>query len=170
MDLGIQGRCAIVTAASQGLGRACATSLAREGAEVWITARTRETLEETAREIAESTGGTVHAVPGDITSDSGRTAVLDACPQPDILVANPGVKQTPDDFRTMSREDWNFWMEAHFYSTLELIRAVAPGMCERRFGRIVSMSVSFIKFPQINFAASHAARLGLSGAIATMVR
>ncbi len=170
MDLGIQGRRAIVTGASKGLGRACATSLAQEGVEVWITARTKETLEETAREIAESTGGTVHAVPGDITTEEGRATVLQACPEPDILVANPGVKQTPDDFRTMSRADWDFWMEAHFYSTLDLIRAVAPDMCERRFGRIVSMSVSFIKFPQVNFAASHSARLGLSGAIASMVR
>jgi 3-oxoacyl-[acyl-carrier protein] reductase len=170
MDLGIQGRRAIVTGASKGLGRACATSLAQEGVEVWITARTKETLEETAREIAESTGGTVHAVPGDITTEEGRATVLQACPEPDILVANPGVKQTPDDFRTMSRADWDFWMEAHFYSTLDLIRAVAPGMCERRFGRILSMSVSFIKFPQVNFAASHSARLGLSGAIASMVR
>ena len=146
-----------MTAASKGLGRACATSLAGEGVEVWITARTKEMLEETAREIAESTGATVHAVPGDITTEEGRAAVLEACPEPDILVANPGVKQTPDDFRTMSRADWDFWMEGHFYSTLDLIRAVAPGMCERRFGRIVSMSVSFIKFPQVGFAASHSA-------------
>jgi 3-oxoacyl-[acyl-carrier protein] reductase len=170
MDLGIKGRKAIVTAASKGLGRACTTSLAREGVEVWINARTKETLDVAAREIEESTGGKVHSVPADVTTEEGRAAVLAACPEPDILVANPGVKQTPHDFRTMSRADWDFWMEAHFYSTLDLIRALAPGMCERRFGRIVSMSASFIKFPQVNFAASHSARLGLSGAIASMVR
>ncbi len=51
-----------------------------------------------------------------------------------------------------------------------MIQSVAPGMCERKFGRIVNMSVSFIKFPQSGFAHSHAARLALSGAVAAMVR
>ncbi len=170
MDIGIQGRRAIVTAASKGLGRACAFSLAREGAEVWITARTKEPLEEAASDIAERTGGTVHAVPGDITTEEGRAAVLDACAEADILVANPGVRQVPADFRTMARADWDDWLGWHFYSSLDLIRALVPGMSERRFGRIVNMSVSFIKFPQVGFAASHAARLALSGAIASMTR
>lgn len=170
MDLGIAGRRAIVTAASKGLGRACALSLAQEGAEVWITARTKGPLEGAASDLAERTGGTVHAVPGDITTEGGRHAVLDACAEPDILVANPGVRQVPADFRAMARADWDEWLGAHFYSSLDLIRAVVPGMCARRFGRVVSLSVSFIKFPQVGFAASHAARLALSGAIASMVR
>jgi 3-oxoacyl-[acyl-carrier protein] reductase len=170
MDLGISGRNAIVTAASKGLGRACAFALAREGAEVWIAARTREPLETAASDIAARTGRPVHAVVADVTTEEGRHAILDACREPDILVANPGVRQTPADFRTMTRADWNAWMDAHFFSSLELIRAVVPGMCERHFGRVVSLSVSFIKFPQPGFAASHAARLALAGAIGSMVR
>ena len=80
------------------------------------------------------------------------------------------MRQTPADFRMLTREDWNGWMEAHFYSALEMIQAVVPGMCERRFGRVVNLSVSFIKFPQVNFSHSHAARLALAGAVAAMVR
>jgi 3-oxoacyl-[acyl-carrier protein] reductase len=70
----------------------------------------------------------------------------------------------------MTRADLDGWMEAHFYSALELIRAVVPGMCERRFGRVVNISVSNIKFPQVNFGHSHGARLALAGAVASMVR
>ena len=170
MELGIAGRRAIVCGGSKGLGRAAALALSREGAEVWIAARTRETLQTAAAEITAETGNGVHAVAADVTSADGRTSILEACPAPDIMVTNPGVRQVPADFRTMERADWDGWFEAHFYASLELIRRAVPGMCDRRFGRIVNMSVSFIKFPQVNFAGSHAARLALAGAIAAMVR
>jgi 3-oxoacyl-[acyl-carrier protein] reductase len=170
VDLGLKGKRALVCGGSKGLGRAVAVSLGREGVEVWIAARSREMLEVAAEEISSETGCTVHAVAGDVTTEEGRTAMISACPEPDILVTNPGVRQVPHDFRTMSRAEWDGWMDAHFYASLELIRASVPGMCERKFGRVVNLSVSFIKFPQVNFAASHAARLALSGAIASMVR
>lgn len=170
MDLGLKGRRALVCGGSKGLGRAAAVSLAREGVEVWIAARSADALTVAAEEIARETGATVHGVAGDVTTEAGRAAMLEACPAPDILVTNPGVRQVPHDFRTMERAEWDGWMDAHFYSSLELIRATVPGMCERKFGRVVNLSVSFIKFPQVNFAASHAARLALSGAIASMVR
>lgn len=170
MDLGIKGRRALVCGASKGLGKAAAAALAGEGADLTLVARTRETLDAAAREIAAATGATVSTVAADVTAADGRAAVLAACPAPDILVTNPGVRQTPDDFRTLDRAGWDAWMEAHFYSALELIRAVVPGMCQRRFGRVVNISVSFIKFPQVNFGHSHAARLALAGAISAMVR
>ena len=170
MDLGIRGRLALVCGGSKGLGRAAAAALAGEGVDIVLVARTHDTLERTAREIAAETGVRVLPVAADVTSPAGRTAILAACPNPDILVTNPGVRQTPEDFRTMGRADWDRWMEAHFFSALELIRAVTPGMCERHFGRVVNISVSNIKFPQVNFGHSHAARLALAGAIAAMVR
>jgi 3-oxoacyl-[acyl-carrier protein] reductase len=68
MDLGIRGRTAIVCAASKGLGKGCAVSLAREGVDLVITARGKEALEATAAEIRKSCGVTVTAVPGDITT------------------------------------------------------------------------------------------------------
>jgi 3-oxoacyl-[acyl-carrier protein] reductase len=170
MDLGIAGRRAIVCGGSKGLGRAAALALAREGVDVYLVARTLATLESAAAEIERETGSRAVPVQGDITTVEGRAAVLSACPQADILVTNPGVRQTPADFRTMPREEWLGWLDAHFFSALEMIRALVPGMTERRFGRVVNISVSFIKFPQVGFAHSHSARLALAGAIASMVR
>lgn len=170
MELKIAGRHAVVCGGSKGLGRAAAMSLAREGVRLTLVARSLDQLVSTAAEIAAETNVDVKYVAADITTEAGRTAVLADCPDPDMLVTNPGVRQVPEDFRTMTRDRWNYWMDAHFYSSLELIRAVAPGMCERRFGRIVNISVSFIKFPQTGFGHSHSARLALAGAIASMVR
>lgn len=170
MDLGIEGRRAIVTAASKGLGRACAMSLASEGVAVTIMARTKKDLEATADEIAAATGVEVRAVAGDFNVDADRQRLLESCPGPDILVNNPGVRQVPTDYREIDRDEWLRWLNDHFLSSVSMIQAVAPGMCERGFGRIVNLSVSFIKFPQPGFAHSHAARLALSGAVAAMVR
>jgi len=170
MDLGIRGRRAIVCGGSKGLGRAAALALAREGVEVYLAARTQGTLEATAAEISRETGSKTFTAAGDVTTAEGRAAILQACPEPDILVTNPGVRQTPADFRTMSRDEWQGWLDVHFFSALEMIRAVVPGMAGRRFGRIANISVSFIKFPQVDFGHSHSARLALAGAIASMVR
>ena len=151
MDLGIRGRRAIVCGGSKGLGRAAAVALAREGVEVYLAARTQATLEAAAAEITKETGAKAVPALGDVTSAEGRAAILKACPEPDILVTNPGVRQTPADFRTLSRDEWQGWLDVHFFSSLEMIRAVVPGMAARRFGRIANISVSFIKFPQVDF-------------------
>lgn len=170
MDLGIAGRRAIVCAASQGLGRACAESLAREGVHLTLNARREAPLAQAAQEIRAAHGVEVDIVAGDVNEQEARDRLLAACPAPDILVCNPGVRQVPGDFRTWSREDWLWWWDAHFHSMIDLVSRVTPGMSERRFGRVVSITVSFIKFPQVGFAHSHAARLALSGAIAAMTR
>lgn len=170
MDLGIAGRRAIVCAASQGLGRACAESLAREGVHLVLNARREEPLAQAAQEIRAAHGVEVDIVAGDVNEQEARDRLLAACPAPDILVCNPGVRQVPGDFRTWSREDWLWWWDAHFHAMIDLISRVTPGMSERKFGRVVSITVSFIKFPQVGFAHSHAARLALSGAIAAMTR
>src|SRR5256885_16224282 len=96
MDLGIRGRTALVCAASKGLGRACAFSLAREGGRLTITARGRDALEATAAEIGRACGVEVIPVVGDITTEEGRRAALAACPSPDILVTNAGGPPTRD--------------------------------------------------------------------------
>jgi len=170
VNLGLRGRKAIVCAASRGLGRAAAFSLAREGVDVTLVARTADTLDRAADELRRDTGVEVTTVAGDINTEAGQEAAFAACPAPDILVNNPGVRQVPGDFRTLPKQEWQHWLDVHFLSSVQLIQKVVPGMCERRFGRIVNMSVSFIKFPQVGFAHSHAARLALSGAVASMVR
>ncbi|MEM9315837.1 MAG: SDR family oxidoreductase [Pseudomonadota bacterium] len=171
MDLGISGRSAIVSAASRGLGLACARSLAREGVSLTMNARSADALEASAAAIREEFGVEVRAVAADFNRAEGRAAILEAAGgRCDILVNNPGVRQVPTPYKDITPDDWRQWLEDHFLSSIEMVQAVAPGMQERGFGRIVNMSVSFIKFPQVGFAHSHAARLALSGAVAAMSR
>lgn len=170
MDLGIKGKTAIVTAASRGLGLATARSLAREGVNVTMNARTEGALKDAAEAVRKDFGVEVKTVAADFNTEEGRAALLDAAGPPDILVNNPGVRQVPTPYSEIAAEDWRYWLEVHFLSSVDMIQRVAPGMAERKFGRIVNMSVSFIKFPQVGFAHSHAARLALSGATAAMVR
>src|SRR5215475_3538954 len=98
MDLGIKGKNAIVCAASKGLGKGCAMSLAREGVNLVITARGSDALEAAAEELRKKFGVKVTAVVGDITTPQGREAALKAGPSPDILVNNAG-GPPPGDFR-----------------------------------------------------------------------
>lgn len=170
MDLGLKGKRAIVTAASRGLGLATARSLAREGVNLTMNARSADPLNVAAAAIRSDFGVEVTPIAADFNDRAGREAILAASGDVDILVNNPGVRQVPTPYAQISAEDWRYWLEVHFLSSVEMIQAVTPGMQERRFGRVVNMSVSFIKFPQIGFAHSHAARLALSGATAAMVR
>lgn len=171
MDLGIRGRRAIVSAASRGLGLAAARSLAAEGVSLTLNARSKDALEEAGAAIRADFGVDVVCVAADFNSVEGRAAILEgAGGECDILVNNPGRRQVPTPYAEISAQDWREWMDDHFLSSVEMIQAVAPGMQARKFGRIVNMSVSFIKFPQVGFAHSHAARLALSGASAAMAR
>ena len=169
MDLGIRGKTALVCGASKGLGRGCATSLAREGCRVTLVARERKALEKTAEEIRATTGATVTTVAADITSDEGRAAALAACPQPDILVTNAG-GPPPGDFRKFAREDWLRAVNANMLTPIELIRATVDGMLSRRFGRIVNITSSAVKAPIGELALSNGARSGLTGFVAGLAR
>ena len=169
MDLGIRGRTALVCAASKGLGRACAVSLAREGACLVITARGREALEATAAEIRKASGVEVTAVAGDITTDEGRRAALAACPAADILITNAGGPPT-GDFRDWDREAWLKAVNANMLTPIELIKATLDGMIARRFGRIVNITSTSVKAPIPALGLSNGARAGLTGFIAGLAR
>ena len=169
MDLGIRGRKAIVCAASKGLGRACATSLVREGVELFITARTVHELERTAREIHDATGVKVTPVPGDISTEEGRRAALAACPAPDILVNNAG-GPPPGDFREWDRAAWIKALDANMLAPIFMIKAVVDGMAERRFGRIVNITSASVKSPIPQLGMSNGARAGLTGFVAGLAR
>ncbi|HEY0417981.1 MAG TPA: SDR family oxidoreductase [Acetobacteraceae bacterium] len=169
MDTGLQGKRAIVCAASKGLGRACAMALAREGVAVTITARTAETLEATAAEIRAATGATVTAVAGDITTEAGRAAALAACPDPDILVNNAG-GPPPGDFREWDRDTWIRAVDANMLTPIFLIKAVVDGMIARRFGRIVNITSASVKSPIPHLGLSNGARAGLTGFVAGLAR
>ena len=169
MDLGLHGRRAIVCAASKGLGRACATALAREGVAVTITGRDVETLEMTARAIAQETGSGVDIAPGDIATEAGRAAALAACPDPDILVNNAG-GPPPGDFRDWEREDWLRALDANMLAPIALMKAVVDGMIGRRFGRIVNITSASVKSPIPQLGMSNGARAGLTGFVGGLAR
>src|ERR1022692_2022041 len=169
MDLGLKGKKAIVCAASKGLGKACAMSLAREGVDVVITARTASDLEATAAEIRAATGAKVTAVAGDITTDAGRAAALAACPNPDILVNNAG-GPPPGDFRNWGRDDWIRAVDANMLTPIFLIKAVVDGMVARKFGRIINITSASVKSPIPHLGMSNGARAGLTGFVAGLAR
>lgn len=169
MDLGLRGRRAIVCAASKGLGRACATALAHEGVAVVITGRNQETLEKTARAIAQETGTQVGMAPGDISTEDGRAAALAACPEPDILINNAG-GPPPGDFRQWDRDDWLRALDSNMLAPIALIKAVIDGMIERRFGRIVNITSASVKSPIPQLGMSNGARAGLTGFVGGLAR
>lgn len=169
MDLGIAGRKAIVCAASQGLGKACAESLVREGVDVTICARTEETLAATAAELKALGGGNVQYVACDITTEAGREAVLALCPEPDILVNNAG-GPPPGDFRDWDRDTWIKAIDANMLTPIFLIKATVDGMMSRKFGRIVNITSGAVKAPIEILGLSNGARAGLTGFVAGLAR
>ncbi|MBT4934973.1 MAG: SDR family oxidoreductase [Rhodospirillaceae bacterium] len=169
MDLGIAGKKALVSAASKGLGRACAMSLAAEGVELTITARTAGPLEETAEDIRKATGATVHTLAADIATEEGREATLGVCPNPDILVNNAG-GPPPGDFRDWDRDIWLAALDANMLSPIFMIKATVDGMIERKFGRIVNITSGAVKAPIEVLGLSNGARSGLTGFCAGLAR
>jgi 3-oxoacyl-[acyl-carrier protein] reductase len=163
MDLSIRGKRAIVCAASKGLGRACATALAREGVELVINARNPETLAATAATIAADAGVRVATVAGDIGDPATRAALLAACPEPDILVNN-NAGPPPGRFQDWDQTAWLGALESNMLAPLAMIRAVVDGMVERRFGRIVNITSAMVKAPLAPMGLSCGARAGLTSA------
>jgi 3-oxoacyl-[acyl-carrier protein] reductase len=163
MDLNLHGKRAIVCAASKGLGRACATALAREGVELVINARNPETLAATAATIAADAGVRVATVAGDIGDPATRAALLAACPEPDILVNN-NAGPPPGRFQDWDQAAWLGALESNMLAPLAMIRAVVDGMVERRFGRIVNITSAMVKAPLAPMGLSCGARAGLTSA------
>ena len=170
MDLGIAGKWALVCAASKGLGRGCAESLAREGVNVVITARGADALEATAAAIrAMAPGVQVRTVVGDIATETGRAEALAVCPQVDILVNNAG-GPPPGDFRQWDRAAWIAALDANMLTPIELIKATVDKMAERGYGRVVNITSAAVKAPIDFLGLSNGARSGLTGFVAGLSR
>jgi 3-oxoacyl-[acyl-carrier protein] reductase len=169
MNLGIEGRRALVCGASKGLGRGCAAALAAEGAAVTICARTEDLLARTAAEIGAATGRAVAYVACDITTPEGRAAALARCPEPDILVTNAG-GPPPGDFREWDRATWIRALDANMLTPIALIQATVDAMMARGFGRIVNITSSAVKAPIDILGLSNGARSGLTGFVAGLAR
>jgi 3-oxoacyl-[acyl-carrier protein] reductase len=169
MDLNIAGKSAIVCASSRGLGKACALALAREGVNVWISGRTKDSLNEAAEEIAAAGGGEVTAIIADVTTDAGREALLTACPNPDIVINNAGGPPA-GDFRDWSQADWFEAVNANMYTAIDMIRRTLDGMIDRNFGRVVNITSSAVKQPIAELGLSNGARSGLTGFVSGIAR
>jgi 3-oxoacyl-[acyl-carrier protein] reductase len=160
MDLGIEGKVALVTAASKGLGRGAALALAREGCRVAICARDPDRLARTAAELP----GDVLAIPADVTDPAAPGVLVDATLARfgalDILVANAG---GPPQARALEVEDDAMLaaVNANLLTSIRLVRATLPHMRAGGWGRIVLLTSISVKQPIPNLAYSNAARTGL---------
>jgi len=169
LDLGIQGRNAVVCASSRGLGRACATELAKAGCTVVINGRDKQALEETAHAIASESGARIIPVVADVSTPEGQRKIVSAVRQVDILVNNNGGPPYRD-FRKIDRQAQLAGLVNNMVSPIELVQAVIDGMVERRFGRIVNITSGSVKMPLAGLDLSSGARLGLTGFLAGVAR
>ena len=171
MELGLAGRACIVTGASRGIGLAAARALAAEGARVLLVARGEEALADAARACA-ADGGEAAALALDVTEpDAGERAVA-ACEEHfgavHVLVNNAGTSEVKP-LEELTDDEWRAQWELNVMASLRLMRAVAPGMAERGWGRIVNVCSSSGKRPSSSNAAysvGKAAQLSLSRAFA----
>jgi 3-oxoacyl-[acyl-carrier protein] reductase len=170
----LEGRVALVTGASQGIGHACALALAREGASVAVAARNQPKLEELVSQIAAS-GGKAAAFVMDVAEEdqvkAGIKSALAQFGKIDILVNNAGITRDQLVMR-MKRADWDSVLNTNLTSAYLCIQSVIPSMLKQRWGRIINIASIFGQMGQAgqaNYSASKAGLIGLTMAIAREV-
>ncbi|MGV2978678.1 SDR family oxidoreductase [Camelimonas sp. ID_303_24] len=168
MDLGIAGRKAIVCASSKGLGRACAEALAAAGCQIVINGRDADTLAATAEAIR-GAGGAVTAIAADVATAEGQQRLVAACPDADILVNN-NAGPPPANYTALDRDRILRGVTQNMVAPIELVQALAPGMAERGFGRIVNITSASVLTPIEGLDLSSGARAGLTAFLAGVAR
>lgn len=169
MDLGIADKNAIVCASSKGLGKGCAKHLAEAGCKVIVNGRDPDSTNRTAEEISKNAKHEAVVVLADVSSPEGQAAILEACPNPDILVNNNGGPPRKD-FRELSREAMLEGVTQNMVTPIELIQATIDGMSERGFGRIVNITSLSVYTAIEGLDLSSGARAGLSSFLAGVSR
>jgi len=173
MDLGLRGKIALVAAASQGMGRATAFALGREGCRLAICARNEGPLEATARAVREATGAEVLAVTADVSRAADVEAFVEggiaAYGGVDLLVANAGGPPT-GRFEAITEEQWSQAYELTLQSAVRLVRGVVPSMRSRGGGSIVAIASVSVKQPLDNLVLSNAMRAAVVGLVKTLAR
>ena len=149
MDLGLKGKVAVITGGSDGIGRATAVLLAREGAKVAICARGQEKLDDTAAQIRKD-GGEVLAVRADVTSDADINRLFDEVVKKyggvDLLLNNAGLSQR-GKFLEIDDKMWQIDIDIKVFGAIRCLRRAIPEMKKRGGGRIVNISISSAKQP-----------------------
>lgn len=166
MDTGLQGKVALVCAASRGLGRASARALAAEGARVAICARHMPTLEETAADIQAATGADVLAVAADVSRRMDVTRLVEQTAAHfggiDILVTNAGGPKA-GLFTALTETDWREAIDQLLMSTVTLIGETVPQMRRRGGGRIINITSISARQPVAGLILSNALRPAVTG-------
>jgi 3-oxoacyl-[acyl-carrier protein] reductase len=173
MDLGLEGKVALVGGASRGLGRAVAEGLAREGCRVGIAARGREALEATAQQIGEATGVEVLPVVCDMAryEDIKRfvAETVERFGRLDIVVNNAGGPPL-GTFDDHSEEAWQKALDQNLLSAVRTIRETLPHLRRQGGGRIINITSLAVKQPIDGLILSNTARLGVVGLAKTLSR
>jgi 3-oxoacyl-[acyl-carrier protein] reductase len=171
---GVEGRVALVTGASQGIGRACALVLAEAGAKVALCARNQEKLEQLAQEIG-GKGGEAAVFKMDVIQEeeikAGVKAAIARFGKIDILVNNAGITRDQLIMR-MKRADWDDVINTNLTAPFLLIQAVIGSMLKQRWGRIINVTSIFGQIGQVgqaNYSSSKAGLIGLTMAVAREV-
>jgi 3-oxoacyl-[acyl-carrier protein] reductase len=168
MDLGLEGKVALVTGASKGLGRAIATELVAEGARVAVSSRSRERIEEAAAAI----GAAPFVHEGrDLDGAGGLVEAVGAQLGPiDVLVCNTGGPPGDFDALAFTREQWQDAYRNLVLGPMALVEAALPGMRERRWGRVLNVVSSGVREPLPNLMLSNAHRISMINAFKTLAR
>jgi len=171
LDLGLKNRVAIVTGSSQGIGKAIACGLAREGAKVTICARTESTLKTTAEEIESAFGTEVLPFPADLKVKENIQAMMKATANKfgrvDILVNNTGGPPSAL-FSETTDKDWQETFDSLLMSVVNCCREVVPYMRANKWGRIINMTSFAAKQPAERLVLSNAIRAGVLGLTKTL--
>jgi 3-oxoacyl-[acyl-carrier protein] reductase len=151
------------------LGRACARALAEAGCAVVLNGRDKDILNQTATEIGRATGVEIRQVVGDLDHAETRAELIAACPDADILVNNNGGPPY-QAFGEITRENILKGVESNMLTPIALVQALAPGMVERKFGRIINITSSSVRTPVPGLDVSSGARAGLTAFLASAAR
>lgn len=129
-----------------------------------LNGRTASDVERVAEEIRRAHGVEVHVVVGDASELRTHDALLEVCPQPDIVLLNGG-GPPPESFQSITPDQWRSTLELGLVGPLTFLQRVIPGMCERGFGRVVVVSSAMVKTPNPMMSLSQGTRLGLIGVL-----
>jgi len=169
MDLGLDGKRALVTGSTAGIGLATARALAAEGASVTVNGRTAQRVSQAVNQLmGEVPGARVQGIAADLSGTAGRAELVQQLPLVDILVNNLGIFE-PTPFEQISDADWFRFFETNVLSGVRLSRHYIPGMRERNWGRVVFVSSeSGVQIPaeMIHYGMTKTAQLAVSRGLA----